>query len=130
MAKYTIFVRRKDGTLQAEDTAETEDDARQQASGWTGQHGQMTWVARIYAPNGDLLATYRRGVSVVNMDRKKQVELLLARFGTCGCKDHCQKEQYAAEEEANKNKPNGRFSQCEVECDKLRIPVPEKTEED
>lgn len=57
---FSIVVRNKSGVLMAEDSATTEEDARQQASGWTGQRGQMTWVARIYGPNGPV-ATYRRG---------------------------------------------------------------------
>lgn len=63
------------------------------------------------------------------MERKKQVQVLLGRFGTCGCKHDCAKEQYGGEE-ANDSKPNGRFSQCELECAKLGIPVPEKVEEE
>jgi hypothetical protein len=62
--------------------------------------------------------------------RKTQVETLLANFGTCGCKYACQVEQFGDPNEADENKPNGRFSQCEIECEKLGIPVPEKAEEE
>lgn len=67
-------------------------------------------------------------MSAKQTDRKTQMQVLLAHFGTCGCNSHCQKEQYGDEDEANSNKPNGRFSQCEVECQTLGIPVPEKAE--
>jgi hypothetical protein len=61
MAKYKIIVRNAVGELQADDTADTEADARQQAVGWTSQRGQMTWTALICAPDGKPLATYKRG---------------------------------------------------------------------
>jgi hypothetical protein len=57
---YKITVRQKDGRKIADDYAVAEEEARAHAAGWTGQRGQLTWVARIYC-NGELLATYRRG---------------------------------------------------------------------
>lgn len=69
-------------------------------------------------------------MSAKQPDRKTQVKTLLAHFGTCGCTSHCQVEQYGDPDMAADNKPNGRFSQCELECDKLGIPVPEKAEEE
>jgi hypothetical protein len=59
-------------------------------------------------------------------DREHQVRILARKFGFCGCKHHCQLEQYG--EEGNESKPRGRFSVCELEADKYGIEVPEKGE--
>lgn len=61
-AEFAIYVRRKNADLEAVAYANSEEDARKQAAGWTGQRGQMTWVARIYGPPGSRFqVTYRRG---------------------------------------------------------------------
>lgn len=60
--EWVIYVRRKNGDLEAIDYAGSEEQARAQAKGWTGQRDQMTWVARIYGPPGSgFEATYKRG---------------------------------------------------------------------
>lgn len=62
--KYRIHVRTKGGLYVETDYAPTEAEAREQASGWTGQRGQMTWKAVIIAPDGTEVATYKRGKEV------------------------------------------------------------------
>lgn len=59
--KWRIHIRDGKNQWMDDDYAETEADARQQATGWTGQRGQMTWVAVIFSPLGAKFATYRRG---------------------------------------------------------------------
>lgn len=61
---YRIHVRDKEGGRIDTDYAPTEAEARSQASGWTGQRGQMTWKAVIVAPDGTEVATYKRGKEV------------------------------------------------------------------
>lgn len=64
----------------------------------------------------------------MNTDRKQQLRILALRFGGCGCKNGCQIEQYA--DESMQDKPNGRFSVCELEADEHGIPLPGKGEDD
>lgn len=59
---WTIIVRNGAGELVAEDVAASEQEAREQSSGWTGQRGQLSWVARVYGPTGAHVVTYKRGV--------------------------------------------------------------------
>lgn len=61
---WTIRVTDKAGRRIETDHADNEEDARQQASGWTGQRGQMTWKAVIISPDGTEVATYKRGKEV------------------------------------------------------------------
>lgn len=53
---------------------------------------------------------------------KKQMKVLLARFGTCRCDKTCQVEQYA--DESMRDKPGGRYSVCEIEAEKNGLPLP------
>jgi hypothetical protein len=55
-------------------------------------------------------------------DRKTVCEALMKRFGPCRCASHCQVEQHADED--MQDKPGGRYSVCEIEAEKLGIPVP------
>lgn len=57
----------------------------------------------------------------------KKLETLLAHFGTCGCKHHCAKEQYADENDQNEAKPNGRYSICEIEAEDCGIQIHKET---
>ena len=59
-------------------------------------------------------------------NRKEQLQILLGRFGTCGCKDRCQVQEHV--DENARNKPNGRFSVCELEADEHGIEIPTKEE--
>lgn len=63
---WTIHVRDGKGRWVDDDSAPTEAEAREQASGWTGQRGQMTWVAIIFDPSETKVAVYRRGVEASN----------------------------------------------------------------
>lgn len=62
--KWKIHVRDGKSRWVDDDFADNEEGARQQASGWTGQRGQMAWKAIIYTPDGIQLATYKRGKEV------------------------------------------------------------------
>ena len=62
--KWRIRVFTKNGRFYADDVADNEEEARKQASGWTGQRGQMTWTARVTGPEGQAM-TFKRGVEVV-----------------------------------------------------------------
>lgn len=61
---WRIKVLNGKGQYWADDTAPNEEEARQQAAGWTGQRGQMTWTAIITNPDGTAVATYKRGREV------------------------------------------------------------------
>lgn len=62
---FKIKVWDHNGRRYADDSAPNEDEARQQASGWTGQRGQMRWMATIYDSDGKAIATYKRGKEVL-----------------------------------------------------------------
>lgn len=62
--RYRIRVWDGKGWFVDDDYAPNEEEARQQASGWTGQRGQMKWKATIYDPDGKAIATYKRGAEV------------------------------------------------------------------
>lgn len=64
------------------------------------------------------------------MTREEQQKILLEKFGTCGCKGHCEVEQYP--EPSMQDKPGGRYSVCEVEAQDLGIwePVEETTDDE
>lgn len=63
--RFKIHVRDGNDRRVDDDYAPNEEEARQQASGWTGQRGQMRWTATIYNPDGVKVATYRRGKEAV-----------------------------------------------------------------
>lgn len=51
--------------------------------------------------------------------QKEELQLLLKRFGKCGCKDRCMLEQFG--ESGADRKPRGRFSVCELVVEKQRL---------
>lgn len=51
---------------------------------------------------------------------KKQKQVLAKKFGGCGCKTHCAKEQFSVEQ-ADDMKPMGRFTVCEIEAEELGL---------
>ena len=64
-------------------------------------------------------------------DRKTVVETLAKNFGGCGCKHRCEREQSCGDdEEWMANKPNGRFSVCEIEAEDLGVKVPKQNDEE
>lgn len=54
---------------------------------------------------------------------KAELQVLASRFGGCGCKQQCAREQYSREE-AGDRKPRGRFTVCEIQADELGICIP------
>lgn len=62
--KWRIHVRDGANDWVDDDWAPNEQEARQQAAGWTGQRGQMKWTAVIFDHNGTRFAVYTRGKEV------------------------------------------------------------------
>lgn len=58
---------------------------------------------------------------------QRQLEVIAGRFGGCGCEAQCQVEQYGDVD--MQNKPNGRFSVCELLAAQRGIKLPAKKEE-
>lgn len=54
---------------------------------------------------------------------KAELKVLANKFGGCGCKHACAREQYSREE-APDHKPRGRFTVCEIQADELGIDLP------
>lgn len=59
--KWKIHVRDQHDRWVDNDLADNEAEARELASGCTNQRGQMRWTATIYNPQGQWVATYKRG---------------------------------------------------------------------
>lgn len=57
----------------------------------------------------------------------EELKALARKFGGCGCKDRCAREQYCREE-APSHKPRGRFTVCEIQAEKLGIHLPAREE--
>lgn len=65
METFKIKIWDHNDRLYADDSAPSEAEAREAASNWTNQRGQMRWMATVYDPGGKAIATYRRGEVVV-----------------------------------------------------------------
>lgn len=59
---------------------------------------------------------------------KDELQVMASNFGGCGCKTHCAREQFSREE-VGENKPNGRYTACEVQADELGIEYKKEAEE-
>lgn len=59
---------------------------------------------------------------------KAELQVLATKFGGCGCKHSCAREQYSREE-VGEHKPRGRFTVCEIQADELGINIPGRKEE-
>lgn len=58
------------------------------------------------------------------MARKDELLVLLERFGSCGCKERRETQQYG--DAGAGRKPGGRFSVCEIEADQHGLDIPKK----
>jgi len=51
---------------------------------------------------------------------KSDLAVLAEKFGGCGCKTHCAREQHTPEE-AERHKPRGRYTACEVQTEEMGL---------